>query len=118
MLVHRSSTGLAEMETPFLEGAHRFFMCTGSQGKAGSLWESGLDMAAVLGGPPGKAGVNVTCCEGRTLEAKLLGIFISGLFSGGGHFGNIWFYPSVWRSPRANNNPGGITAPLLSKQAA
>ena len=45
-LVHRSSTGLAEAETPFLEDAHKL-ACTGSQGKAGSLWESGLDLAVV-----------------------------------------------------------------------
>ena len=48
------------------------FTCIRSQGKAGSPWESGSGLAAVLGGPPGKAGVNVVCCEGRTLEAKLL----------------------------------------------
>ena len=38
-------------------------------------------------------------------------------FSGGGHFGKIWPHTSALRSPRANNNPGGITAPPLSKQA-
>ena len=39
-------------------------------------------------------------------------------FSGGGHVGNIWPHPSVsLRSPRAKNNPGGITAPPLGKQA-
>ena len=56
--------------------------------------------------------------RGRTLEAKLLGIFSSMSFSRGGHFGKIWPHPSALRSPRPNNNPGGITAPPLSKQAA
>ena len=37
----------------------------------------------------GKQGVTVACCGGRALEAKLLGIFISVCFSGGGHFGKI-----------------------------
>ena len=62
---------------PILGRRTQAFPCTGSQGKAGSRWESGLDVPAVLGGPPGKAGVNVACCGGRTLEAKLSGIFIS-----------------------------------------
>ena len=94
------------------------FMCTGSQGKAKSPEESGSNLTAVLGGPPGKTGVNVACCEGRTLKAKLSGIFSSMPFSGGGHFGKTWPKPSVsqsvLRSPRANNNPGGITAPPIS----
>ena len=38
-------------------------------------------------------------------------------FSGGGYFGKILPYPSALRSPRPNNNPGGITAPPISKQA-
>ena len=37
-------------------------------------------------------------------------------FSGGGHFGKIWPHPSVLRSPRQNNNPGGITALPLTTQ--
>ena len=45
--------------------------------------------------PPEKTGVNVGCCEGRTLKAKLSEIFISVPFSGGGHFGKIWPHPSV-----------------------
>ena len=53
---------------------------------------SGIDfrknLTAVLGGP-GKSGVNVACCGGRTLEAKLSEIFSSMPFSGGGHFGKI-----------------------------
>ena len=45
------------------------------QGKAKSPWESGSSLTAVLGGHPGKTGVNVAWCEGRTLKAKLSGIF-------------------------------------------
>ena len=74
-------------------------------------------MTAVPGGHPEKTGVNVAFCEGRTLKAKLSVILSSMPFSGGGHFGKIWPHPSALRSPRPNN-PGGITAPPLSKQAA
>ena len=63
-------------------------------------------------------GVTVAHCGGRTLEAKLSGIFISVCSSRGGHFGKIWPHPSALRSPRPNNNPGGITAPPISKQVA
>ena len=57
-------------------------------------------------------------CGGRTLEAKVSGIFISVCSSRGGHFGKIWPHPSALRCPRPNNNPGGITAPPISKQAS
>ena len=49
------------------------FTCTESQGKAKSPRESGSNLTAVLSGHPGKTGVNVACCEGRTLKAKALG---------------------------------------------
>ena len=48
---------------------------TGSQGRARSPQEPRSNLTAVLGGHPGKTGVNAACCEGRTLKAKLLGIF-------------------------------------------
>ena len=60
------------------------FTCTGSQGKAKSPWESGSNLTTVLGGHPGKTGVNVPC-EGRTLKAKLSGIFSSYAF--------LWRWP-------------------------
>ena len=50
------------------------------------------------------------------MEAKLLGIFISVHFSGGGHLVTIWPQPSALRNPKPNNNPGGITAPPINKQ--
>ena len=94
---------------PILKRRTQTFTCTGSQGRERSPQEPRSNLTAVLGGHHGKTGVNVACCEGRTLKAKP--------FSGGGHFGKIWPHPSALRSPRANNNPGGITAPPLSKQA-
>ena len=52
------------------------------------------------------------------MEAKLSEYSAAVPFSGGGNFGKIWPNPSVsLRSPRANNNPGGITALPLRKQA-
>ena len=108
-----------ENGVPILKRCTQTFTCTGSQGKAKSPWESGSNLTAVLGGHPGKTGVNVACCEGRTLKAKLSGIFSSSAF--------LWRWPfwenlvppisQLLRSPRANNNPGGITAPPLSQQA-
>ena len=105
---------------PILKRRTQTFTCTESQGKAKSPRESGSNLTAVLGGHPGKTGVNVACCEGRTLKAKLSGIFSSSAF--------LWRWPfwenlappvsQLLRSPRANNNLGGITAPPLSKQAA
>ena len=80
---------------PILKRRTWTFMCTGSQGRARSPQESRSNLTAVLGAHPGKTGVNVACCEGRTLKAKLSGIFSSMPFSGGGHFGKIWHHPSV-----------------------
>ena len=80
---------------PILKRRTWTFTCTGSQGRVRSPWESGSNMTAVLGGPPGKAGVNVAYCRGRTLQAKLSGIFSSVPFSRGGHLWKIWPHPSV-----------------------
>ena len=62
---------------PILKRCTQTFTCTGSQGKAKYPEESGPNLTAVLGGHPGKTGVNVACCEGQTLKAKLSGIFSS-----------------------------------------
>ena len=103
---------------PILKRCTQTFTCTGSQGKAKSPRESGSNLTAVLGGHPGKTGVNVACCEGRTLKAKLSGIFSSCLSLEVAILGKSGpTHQSVLRSPRANNNPGGITALPLSKQA-
>ena len=74
---------------PILKRRTQMFTCTGSQGRARSPKESGSNLTAVLGGHPGKTGVNVACCGERTLEAKLSGLFnIQQLpFSGGGILG-------------------------------
>ena len=75
---------------PILKRPIQTFTYNGSKSKAKSPMESGSNLTAALGGHPGNTGVNVACCEGRTLKAKLLGIFSSVPFSGGGHFGKIW----------------------------
>ena len=103
---------------PILKRHTQTFTCTESQGKAKSPRESESNLTAVLGRHPQKTGVNMACYEGRTLEAKLSGIFSSSAF--------LWRWPfwenlatpvcQLLRSPRANNNPGWITAPPLSKQ--
>ena len=74
-------TGLEEMEIPFLKGAHRLSHALGPRAKQ-SLQGN---LTAVLGGHPGKTGVNMACCEGRTLKAKLSGIFSSSAF--------LWRWP-------------------------
>ena len=95
---------------PILKRYTRTFTCTGFQGRAKAPWESGSNLTVVLGGPPGKTGVYVACCKGGTLKAKLSGIFSSCLSLEVAILGKIWLHPSALRSPRANNNPGGITA--------
>ena len=103
---------------PILKRRTWTFTCTGSQGRASSPEESGSNLTAVLGGHPGKTGVNVACYEGWTLKAKLSGIFSSCLSLEVAIWGKSGpTHQSVLRSPRANNNPGEITAPPLSKQA-
>ena len=75
---------------PILKRRTWTFTSTESQGKARSPWESGSNLTAVLGGHHGKTGVNVVCCEGKTL-----GNIQQLTFSGGGHFGKIWPHLSV-----------------------
>ena len=64
--------GLGETKTPFLKGAHRLSRALGPRAKQ-SPWESGSNLTAVLGGHPGKTGVNVACCKGGDIENKALG---------------------------------------------
>ena len=99
---------------PILKRRTQTFMCTGSQGKAKSPWESGSNLTTVLGGHPGKTGVNMACCEGRTLKAKPSGIFSSCLSLEVAILGKSGSTHRA-ESPRANNYQGGITAPPLSK---
>ena len=79
---------------PILKRCTQTFTCTESQGKAKSPRESGSNLTAVLGGHPGKTGVTVAYCEGRTLKAKLSGIFSSYLSLEGAILGKIWPHPS------------------------
>ena len=103
---------------PILKRCTQTFTSTESQGKAKSPRESGSSLTTVLGGHPGKIGVNLAWCGGGTLKAKLSGIFSSCLSLKVAILGKSGLtHQSVLRSPRANNNPGGITAPPLSKQA-
>ena len=62
---------------PILKRRTQTFTCTRSQGRARSPQEPRSNLTAVLGGHHGKTGVNVACCEGKTLKAKLSGIFSS-----------------------------------------
>ena len=89
---------------PILERCTQALTCTGSQGKAEAPQESGSDPTAVLGGSPGKEGVTVNCCGGSTLEAKLLGVFISLCSSGGGLLGKIWPTPQHGEAPGQTTN--------------
>ena len=95
-------------------------MESGCQGKAEFPQESGQTCLWFLEDLLGKQGVTMTITYygGKTLEAKVLGIFASGCFFRGGHFGKIWPHLSGLRSPKPNNNLGGNTAPPISKQAA
>ena len=77
------------METLFLKGAHRLSRALGPRAKQRLHRNLGQTLLQFLEDPLGKQGVNVACCGGRALEAKLLGIFIRMCFSGGGHFGKI-----------------------------
>ena len=48
-------------------------MCTGSQVKAETLWESVSDLTAVLGGSPGKTGGDCGTLSGEGIGSKALG---------------------------------------------
>ena len=117
-LVHRSSTGLGETETLLLKGAHRLSCVLGPRAKQrlhrnlSQIWMQFLEDLL------GKQGVTVAHCEGRMLEAKVLGVIISVCSSRGGQVGKIWPHPAGLRSLRPNNNQGGKAAPPTSKQAA
>ena len=97
--------GTGENGDPIFERRTQAFMCTGSQSKAEVPQKSGSDLT-------------VAPCRGRTLAAKVSGVFSGVCSSRGGHLGKSRPHPSGLRSPRTNNNRGGITAPPLSKQAA
>ena len=114
-LVHRSSMGLGETETPFLKCVHicsRGLCPREKQSLHRNLGQTRLQFLEDL---LGKQGLTVPYGGERALEEKLLGIFISMHFPGGGHFGKIWPHPSVLRNSKPNKNPGGITAPPISK---
>ena len=93
-LVHRSSTWLEEMETPFLKahtGLHVHWVPAKSTDSIGILVRPDCSSWRT------KQGVTVARCGGRILEAKVSGIIISVYSSRGGHFGKIRSYPSAKR---------------------
>ena len=65
--------GLGETETPFLKGRHtQASMCTGSQGKTETTWESMSDQTAVLEGSPGKTGGDCGALLEKDIGGKVL----------------------------------------------
>ena len=70
--MHRNSIGLGETDT-ILKRHTQVFMCTGSQVKAETLWESVSDLTAVLGGSPGKTGGDCGTLSGEGIGSKALG---------------------------------------------
>ena len=117
-LVCRISTGVGGKDTTFLKSTHRISCVLGPKVKQSlhrnldQIWLQFLEDLL------GKQGVIVAHSEGRTLEAKFSGIFISMCSSRCGHFGKIWPHPSPLRSSRPNNNPGWIRVLPINKQAA
>ena len=72
-----------------LERCTQAFMCAGSQGKAETPWESGLDLPAVLRGSPGCTGVTWHVVRGRTLEAEVSGVIVRMNSFRSGYFGKV-----------------------------
>ena len=93
--------GIGGNGDPNIKRHTQTFTCTGSQGKAKSPQESGSNLTPVIRGPPGKTGVSVACCGGKTWETMLLGILSSMPFSGGGHFGKNLAPPISTEMPQA-----------------
>ena len=101
-----------------MKGIHRLSCAVGPGAKQRLHRNLGQNRLQFMEDLLGKQGVSVARCGGRTLEAKVSGIFISMCSSRGGHVGKVWPHPSALRSPRPNDNPGGIIAKPISKQAA
>ena len=108
-LVCKSSTELAETETPFLKGAQRLSCALGLRAEQrphinlGQIW---LQFLEDLLGKRGDCG----SLQMKVIEGKISGIIISVCSSIGGHFEKSC-------PPRPNSNPGRTTAPPFSKQA-
>ena len=75
-------------------------MCAGSQGKAETPWESGLDLPAVLRGSPGCTGVTWHVVRGRTLEAEVSGVIVRMNSFRSGYFGKVWPVPLLSAAPQ------------------
>ena len=75
------------MEIPLLEGAHRIQCALGPRAKQRLHKNLGQTYLWVLEGLLVKQGIVVAPYKVRTLEAEVLGIFISMSCPGGYHFG-------------------------------
>ena len=118
-LVHRNSTGLGVMDTPFVKGTHRLWCARGPRAKQrlhSNLSQTCLWFLEDLLGKQGWLWLVVV--RGRTLEAKVSGMIISMNSPAGSCFGRIWTHPLGLRSHRQNNTPGGKSDLSISKQAA
>ena len=112
-LVHRSSTGLGEMETPFLKGAHGHSWALGPRAKLNFHRNQGQTWLQFLEDLLGKQEwMSLVVGEGHWKQSSWEWIFSSMPFAGGGHFGKIWPYPSVnaekpqgKQQPRWNHSP-------------
>ena len=100
--------GLGETETTFLKGTHRLSCVLGP----------GSNLTAVLGGSHGKTGGDCGSLWGKDIGGKALGNIHQHEFLWRWPFWENLAHPSALRRPRPNNNPVGITAPPISKQAA
>ena len=112
----RSPQDWWKQRPPFLKGAHRLSHALGLRAKWRLHRNLGQTWLHFLKDLLEKQGVTVACCGRRTLEGEVSGILSSMYSSTGGHFRKILPHPSVPRSPGPNNNPGGISAPPISKR--
>ena len=107
---------MGKTEIPFLKGAHKVLhaLVPGQSRDSIGTWVGPDCISWMIW----ENELTVACCGGRTLDAKILGIFISVCSSRGGHSGQIWPHPPRLRGPRPNNKLGGIIALPISKKAA
>ena len=109
---------------PTLGGCTQSLTCTGTQGKAVTPWEPGLDLTAGLGGSPRKGGIGCGSLLGQgpwwqTPQVLLLSV----LSLEDCHFGTkTWSHATLYGSsaglPQVEQQQGGHTAISISRQAA
>ena len=94
----RSSTGLGEMETPFLKASQRISYALGSRAK--QRLHGNLDLQS-LEDLLGKQGGNMACCGARALETKE---YSSAVF--------LWRWP-FWESLAPNISAEKLQAKMI-----